>query len=314
MTSNNYSIEKTNRPVIKRRNKYGGGMVSKPTMGGIIANVFIYLFMVITIFVCIIPIWHVVMSSISEGKVLLAKSGLVVMPVGKINITGYKMVFSDSSILKGYMNTIIYVCGATIFGLILNVIAGYVLSRKSMLQKPLTILVLITMMFSGGLIPTYMVIRSIGWVGTMWAILIPGCTHAVYMMIMVTAFRNVPSEIIEASMIDGAKHLRIMLQIMLPQCVSMMTVVILFSVVQQWNSWFPASIYLSTKSELWPLQLWIKQIVAQNEDFLQVANPNFDRYLIQYAVIVAATLPILCLFPIFQKYIEKGVLIGGVKG
>jgi putative aldouronate transport system permease protein len=295
-------------------NKYKGGMVGKASTVGYLADIAIILIMIISVFCFIIPIWHVVMASISNGKLLAAHDGLVLIPVGEMTLNGYKLIFSDANVLKGYMNTLIFVVGATMFGLVLNIIAGYVASRDTMLSKPFTIIILFTMIFNGGLIPTYMVIRALGWVGTRWALLIPGCTHAVYMMIMITAFRTVPEETVEAARIDGAGHIRTMVRIMLPQCTSMVTVVVLFSVVQQWNSWFPASIYLSTKRDLWPLQLWIKQIVAQNADFLTSTAPDYNRILIQYAVIVAATIPILCAFPFFQNHIEKGVLIGGVKG
>lgn len=290
------------------------GMVERLSFGGIIADIAIISILVILSFCFIVPIWHVIMSSFSDGKVLAAKSGIVFLPVGEMNLNGYKLVFSDTSIIRGYINTIIYVVGATFFSIVLNVLAGYTLSRNTLFKTPLILFVLITMVFSGGLIPTYMVIRSLGWVGTMWAILIPGCTHAFYMMIMMTAFRQVPKEIVEAANIDGAGHLRLMFKIMLPQVRNIITVVLLFSVVQQWNSWFPASIYLSTARELWPLQLWIKQIVASNQDFLTSTNPDYNRYLIQYAVIAIATMPILIAYPFFQKYLEQGQLIGGVKG
>jgi len=297
-----------------KKKSYTSGMINKQTVGGRAADIIIALFLILCCFVFIVPIWHVIMASLSNGKILSAKSGLVLFPVGDINFNGYKLVFADASIVRGYLNTIIYVVGATFFSLALNISAGYALSRDTMLKKPLIMLVLITVMFSGGLIPTYMVIRTLGWVGSMWAILIPGCTNAMYMMIMMSGFNDVPKESVEAAYIDGAGHFRIMMRIMLPQTMSIVTIIVLFSVVQQWNSWFPASIYLSSKRDLWPLQLWIKQIVAQNTGFLTSTNPNYDRYLIQYASIVIATIPILAAFPFFQKYIEKGVLIGGVKG
>ena len=134
------------------------------------------------------------------------------------------------------------------------------------------------------------------------------------MIMMMNAFNSVPHEMYEAARIDGAGHFRTMWQVMLPQAMNLGFVIILNSVVMQWNSWLQASIYVTNKKDLWPLQLWIKQITADNENFLRSENPDYNRYLIQYAVIVAATLPILLLFPFFQDKLEKGVIAGGVKG
>ena len=278
-----------------------------------LANVIIGIFLLGVAFVSIIPMWHVLMASLSDGKRLLAHEGLLWLPVGQANLGGYKIMFADLSILKGYLNTIIYVVGVTGFAVFFNTLGGYVLSRETRLKGILTIFVTFTMLFSGGLIPSYMVIRTLGWVGTRWALLIPGCTNAFFLIMLMNAFRNVPASTVESARIDGAGHLRVMFQIILPQAKSMLTVVIIQTVVMQWNSWFPASIYIPNKRDLWPLQLWIKQLVADNANILQAANPDYNRWLIQYVVIVAATLPILVAFPFFQKRLESGMLIGGVK-
>mgnify|MGYP002802348192 FL=1 len=135
-----------------------------------------------------------------------------------------------------------------------------------------------------------------------------------FMIMMMNAFNSVPKEMYEAARIDGAGHLRTMWQVMLPQAMNLGFVIILNSVVGQWNSWLPASIYVTNKKDLWPLQLWIRQITADSENFLRSSNPDYNRYLIEYAVIVAATLPILLAFPFFQNKLEKGVIAGGVKG
>jgi putative aldouronate transport system permease protein len=195
----------------------------------------------------------------------------------------------------------------------LEVIAGYVLSRKVRIKNFLSIFILFTMMFSGGLVPTFMVIKKLGMVGTMWSLIIPGSTNAAFIFIMMNAFLQVPESTVEAAEIDGAGHFTLMFRIMLPQALSLTTVIVLNSVLLQWNSWYAASIYVATNRSLWPLQLWIKQIVAQNTEFLNTTNPDYNRYLIQYAVITLATYPILIVFPFFLKYIEKGVLLGGVK-
>lgn len=282
-------------------------------LGNNIANTVIAALLLFVAFVSFIPLWHVLMASLSDGRRLLAHEGLLWLPAGQASLGGYRIMFADLSILTGYLNTIIYVVGATFFGILINTSGGYVLSRDSRLKSILTIFVTFTMLFNGGLIPTYMVIRALGWVGTRWAILIPGCTNAFFLIMLMNAFRNVPASTVESARIDGAGHLRVMFQIMLPQAKSMLTVVMINSVVMQWNSWFPASIYVPNRRELWPLQLWIRQLVADNANILQAANPDFDRWLVQYAVIIAASLPILITFPFFQKRLESGMIIGGVK-
>lgn len=296
------------------RPKKHDGMVEEHSTIGLIIDITIAIFMLGIIFICLVPVWHVIMSSISDGRSLLATGGLVLWPVQSTTLAGYKLLFSNTTILRGYLNTIIYVIGATSVGFILNVIGAYVLSRDTMYRKPLHVFIFVTILFNGGLIPTFLVIRALGMVGTMWALIIPGSTNAIYMIIMGTAFRTVSRETVEAAELDGAGHLSIMFRVILPQALSMSTVIILFSVVQHWNAWFPASIYVPSQRNLWPIQLWIRQIVTENAAFLQTQNPDFNRYLIQYAVIVVATLPILAIFPFFLKYIEKGIVLGGVKG
>jgi len=289
-------------------------MVEKQSLIGFFIDTIIVGVMLTIIFISVVPIWHVLMSSISDGKFLLAKGGLILWPVKEFNLQGYALLFANLDILRGYLNTILYVIGATTLGFIINVIGGYTLSRNTMFTKPLYVLLFLTVLFNGGLIPSYIVIRSLGMVGTMWALIIPGCTNAIYLIIMSTSFRAVAKESIEAAEIDGAGHFDIMFKVILPQALSMATVTILFTVVGQWNSWFPASIYVPSQRDLWPIQLWIRQIVSENVGFLMTQNPDYNRYLIQYAVIIVATLPILIAFPFFLKYIEKGIVLGGVKG
>ena len=175
-------------------------------------------------------------------------------------------------------------------------------------------------MFNGGLIPTYMIIRKIGWVGTRWALLIPGAANAFYIVIMKSAFEQLPDSYEESAKIDGAGFFTIMLKILVPLVKSTIAVIVLFTVVIQWNSWFPASIYISTKRELWPLQLVMREILVQNESsqFISSADAaemsDMVKELVRYTTAVVGTLPVLCVYPFVQKYFVKGVTLGGVKG
>lgn len=289
-------------------------MIENPSVGDRIADIVIIAVCGLIALCSVIPMWHVLMSSFSDGRSLLAHKGLVLWPVGDATADGYVHIFKDASIVRGYLNSIIYTVGATALGFIIAAMSGYALSRDTRLRTPMILFLTATVLFGGGMVPTYMVIKALGWVETPWALIIPGCTNSMFMIMMMNAFRQVPHEMYEAARIDGAGHVKTMWRIMLPQAMNLGSVIILNSVVGQWNSWLPASIYVPQSRKLWPLQLVINQITAQNEDFLKTSNPDYSRYLIQYAVIIAAIAPIIILFPFFQDKLEKGVIGGGIKG
>lgn len=228
-------------------------MVESSSFAGHMANVILGLVLLLIAFCSIVPMWHVLMASISEGRDLFAKDGLVLLPVGGLNFEGYKLVFSDPSILRSYAVTVFYVVGTAGLGLLLNVLGGYVLSQNSRLKPFFVAMLMFSMMFSGGLIPSYIVNSRLGLVGSPLAII-------------------------------------------------------------TWNAWFEASIYLPRQRKWWPLQLLIRDLTAKNQDFLNYANPDYNRYLIQYVVIVIATLPVLLTFPFFQKRLEENMVVGAVKG
>lgn len=305
--------------VIRRKNKKTEeepqlNMIEHPGLGDRIVDVIVIVVCGLIGLCAVLPMWHVLMSSVSDGKALMAHEGLVLFPVGGFTLDGFKHIFKNVSIFQGYFNTILYTAGATGIGFLLAVMTGYALSRETRIKPIMMGIIMFTMLFGGGMVPTYMVIRALGWVGTRWSLLIPGCTNAMFIIMMMNAFNGVPKEMYEAARIDGAGHFRTMWQIMLPQAMNLGSVIILNSVVGQWNSWLPASIYVPNQKKLWPLQLWVKQITADSENFLNSSNPDYSRYLISFAVIVAASLPIIVLFPFFQDKLEKGVIAGGIKG
>ena len=298
----------------KVKTKYrNGGMVEKNSVLGWIADIIIYALLIVMMFICIIPLWYSLVASFSDGFTLYTSEGMIWLPVGKLSLEGYKHIFETNNVLLGYGNTILYVVSATLLGFALNVLAGYVLSRSTRYRGIMILFVMFTMMFGGGLIPTYIVLRSLGFVNNPLAIIIPTCTNAYFMILMMNAYLGVPQSTVEAAQLDGAGHFRLMFQICLPQCMSIATVVLLYSVVFQWNSWFQAYVYLSSAKEWWPLQLVVNNMISENTTFTQSANIDYSRYLIQYGLVVVATIPILCAFPFFQKYIEKGAVLGGVK-
>lgn len=306
--------ERLARRTRRVQNETSGRMIQSNSSLSIVTDVVLILFMAIVAFCSIVPLWHVLVSSVSDGQLLLSHEGLASWPVGKITLGGYKLSLRDNSILLGYANTLIYVVGSVAFGFVLNVLGGYVLSRDTKLKSIFTLFVVFTMLFSGGMVPLYMVVRALKMTGTRWALILPHCTNAAFMIMCVKAYQSVPESTVEAARIDGAGHIRIIFQIMLPQCFSFILVTMVNSAIIAWNAWLSASIYVPMDKTRWPLQLWIRELVSANKDFLNWTNPDYTRYLIQYCVIALATLPLLMMFPLFIKRLEKGMALGAVKG
>ncbi|NLO83818.1 MAG: carbohydrate ABC transporter permease [Clostridiales bacterium] len=294
-------------------------MIEKMTPSRVIFNIFNALFMVLLCIVCIAPLWHVVMASVSNPRALMASSGLLFFPAGEFTLGGYELVFRNQSIYTGYLNTFIYVGSMTVFSAIFTTIAGFVLSRKTKLQKPLTLIVLFTMMFSGGLIPSYMVNLKLGLINNRLAIIIPGLLNAYYIIIMKSSFEQLPVSFEESARLDGAGPLRTLVSILVPLVKATIAVVVMFVLVQQWNSWFQASIYLPKRRDLWPLQLYLREMLVQNDVSRVMSGNDATRAadsmanLVKYGTTVVATLPILCAYPFAQKYFVTGVTLGGVK-
>lgn len=290
------------------------GMVESTSVGSHMANIILGLIIALVAFCSIVPMWHVLMSSLSTGKSLFAHDGLVLYPIGGLDLGGFKLIFKDGTVLRSYLVTIFYVVAVSLTGLVLNVLGGYVLSQPSKLRPFLIVFMMFSMMFSGGIIPSYMVNRALGLVGSPLAVILPGCTNAVFVIMMMNSYLQVPQATVEAARIDGAGHLTVMFQVMLPQAKGMALVVLIQTALGAWNDWYGASIYLARSKEWWPLQLVIKDLVERNQDFLNFANPDYNRYLIQYVAIVIATLPVLLLLPAFIKKLEDNMIAGAVKG
>lgn len=296
-------------------------MVEKVSFSRIVFNLLNYGFMILLCIACIAPLWHVLMASVSDPRELMASTGLLFKPLGNATLKGYQLVFRNQNIITGYINTLIYVFVTTVLGTTLTVIAGFVLSRENLkLKAPITLFILFTMMFSGGLIPTYMVVKELGMINTSAAVIVPGVINAFYIIMMKSAFEQLPASYEESAKLDGAGPLTILVKILVPLIKSTIAVIVMFIIVQQWNSWFQASIYLTKRRDLWPLQLFMREILVQNDTGKILSGSDaqskadFTTNLVKYCVTVVGTLPILCVYPFAQKYFVKGVTIGGVKG
>ena len=266
-------------------------------------------------FVCLYPMLYVVFASFSNATALSMAHGFLWRPAG-FSLGGYKLVFENPSFLTGYYNTFIYVFGGTAINLFLSSLGAYVLSRKHLIiRKPLTILIMLTMYFSGGMVPNFLTISAYGMYNTAWAIILPTAVSTYNMIVMRTTFAAVPEALRESAYIDGANDFVILYRIYIPVSKATMAVIILFYVVSQWNSWFPAMIYLRD-SKKWPLQMILREILINDAagGISDDADAQYLQELIKYCTIIVATVPILCIYPFVQKYFMKGVMLGSVKG
>jgi len=268
---------------------------------------------------CVYPLVYVLFASFSDSTQLMAHKGLLFTPLG-FNLDTYKAVFENDMILTGYMNTLfILVVGVTI-SIFLTSLGAYFLSRKGIMFKNLILgVIMFTMFFSGGLIPFFLTVKGYGLYNTLWAVILPTAINTYNLIIMRTSFSQIPESLIESATIDGAGHLTVLFRIILPLSMAIIAVMILYYGVGIWNSWFNAMIFLNDRT-LFPLQLVLKEILIQNDTsaMMQGTTNAADTYKIsetlKYGVIVVATLPILMIYPLLQKYFVNGVMIGAIKG
>lgn len=293
--------------------------MAEKSLGYRIFSGFNYLFLAALALACLYPFYYVVVVSVSDPNELMRHGGLLLAPLKKMTLDGYRMVFSNKLVISGYRNTLIILFVGLIFNLVLTTLGAYVLSlRKLLLRKPLTILVIVTMYFSGGMVPAYLNVRSLGMMDSLWALILPGAITTSNLIIMRSAFMNVPDSLAEAAQIDGASHLQILVQVMLPLVKATLAVMVLYYGVAHWNSWFNASIYLRTNTK-YPLQLVLRNILMESQttdmmsDIGAAESPQV-LMLLKYALIVVSSVPIICIYPFLQRFFQKGVTLGAVKG
>lgn len=278
-------------------------------------NVFLFFLMIVMVY----PIWYVVMASFSDGNLLMAHNGILWKPLG-FSVESYKLMSTNPMIFKSYGNTIYLVLVSTVLNIIFTSIGGYFLSRKGAIWiKYIMIMVVVSMFFNGGLIPTYIVNTKLYHLRNSYlALILPGLINTFNLIIMKTSFEAIPESLIESARLDGASHWRILFSIVLPLAKATVAVIVLYYAVAHWNAWFQASIYLSSR-EKYPLQLILREILISNDTSSMTAggvseDVNSIAETIKYAVIVVSTVPILCVYPFLQKYFAKGALVGAVKG
>jgi len=269
-------------------------------------------------FCCFAPMLHVLCCSISDPVALTRDQGFHLYPIFPLNFSGYKTVLSYRNIAIGYANTIFYVVVGTLLNLVLTTVAAYVLSRKRFSPRNKVMLFLaFTMLFNGGMIPNYMLVRNLGLLDTRAAVLLPSAFSVFNLVIMRTSFAEIPDSLEESARLDGANDLQILVRIILPVSKATVAVIALFVAISFWNSWFTASIYLQDRDK-WPLQMFLREILITTSqrslDSGVRMNTVVQQTLVKYCTIVVATVPILCIYPFVQKYFVKGVMLGSIKG
>lgn len=268
--------------------------------------------------VCLYPILYVLFASLSDGNLLMAHKGVLIKPLG-FTTAVYRKILAYPMLLSSYLNTLKIIAITLVFNIVLTSFGAYFLSRKNVVGENLIMmLILITMYFNGGLIPNYLLVKSLNLINTHWALILPAALNTYNLIVLRTAFASVPDALCESAKIDGAGHFVILFKIVMPLSKASIAVIILYYMVAQWNSWFSAMIYID-KRTLYPLQLLLRELLIQN-DTSSMTQGVTDGDLqaisetMKYAIVVVATLPILCIYPYLQKYFTKGVMIGAVKG
>ena len=281
-----------------------------------ILNILIMLFL---IFITVYPMYYVVVASFSDPLLIRSHTGPLFSILGTPTLQGYQKTLSNKSLFTGFRNTLFYLFVGTFLQLFLTSLAAYVLSRKNfMIRKGVMKMFIFTMFFNGGLIPMFFAIRNTGVYNTIWVSSIPYAISAYNMIIMRTFFETIPESLEEAAIIDGANDFSVFSKVILPLSKPIIAVMVLYYGVGQWNSWFPAAMFTRDR-KLYPLQMILREILIENQtqsaDNLTAAmEDTFTKELVKYCTIVVSTFPILAIYPFLQKYFEKGVMIGAVKG
>lgn len=292
----------------------------KESAGDRLFDIINYILLAIVLTIVLYPLIFVAVASISNPAAVV--KGEVWLLPKDINFAGYEKVFANKEILNGYMNTILYTVVGTIVNVGMTILAAYPLSRKDFRGRNIfTALFVFTMFFSGGLIPTYLIVKDLGMTNTMWALIIPNAVAVWNIIIMRTFFQqSIPFEIQESAQMDGCGNFKILLRIILPLSMPILAVMTLFYSVAHWNSFFSALIYL-TERDKYPLQLFLREILIQSnmQDMIQTSEESLAKTImeaesIKYALVIVANLPILMLYPFLQRYFVKGMVIGAIKG
>lgn len=265
------------------------------------------------------PLYFVIIASFSQPEAVL-NGKLRFLPIG-FNLESYQMVVQEEKVWIGYRNTILYTILGTIINLFLTTLGAYSLSRKDMPARTLlTFVISFTMLFGGGMIPVYMVVKNLKLTDTIWAMVIPNAIATYNLLVMKNYFQSsIPDELQEAAAIDGCDHFRTLIKVVLPLSTPIIAVIVLFYAVGHWNAFFNAVLYLRNQ-DLFPLQIVLRDILLQNSleavggDLTGMYEKVMRGETMKYALIIVASLPVILIYPFVQKYFVKGIMVGAIKG
>lgn len=282
------------------------------------ADIFFHVFLILISAICLFPFIHVFSKSISEESFVIANK-IVLLPKG-FSLNAYSKIFSDVSILRSMYVTVVITVAFTTLGMFLTVCAAYALSRKELKgRKLITFIILVTMYFTAGTIPDYLLMNSLHMLDTWWCLILPLCFAPYNLLIMKNNFAaSIPDSLVESALIDGASHFKILGSIVVPLSKPIMATIALFYAVGRWNSYSDALYYIKQRTDLRPLQLKLYYlVVAASESFQAeggVVGVLTNPEVLKAACVMFATIPIICIYPFVQKYFVQGTMIGAVKG
>ncbi|GAA4849496.1 carbohydrate ABC transporter permease [Paenibacillus vulneris] len=261
----------------------------------------------------VIPVMYVVSVSITPFSEVLKNGGFVFIP-GKIDLTAYKELFTTTGIPRSLWVTAVLTVIGTAVNLVLTLLMAYPLSRKKMPGRSFFLLMVVfTMLFNGGLIPTYIVVKNLGLLNSIWSMILPNAIWTFNILIMKSFFENLPEELFESARMDGAKELSILMKIVVPLSVPSLMTIGLFYTVGHWNEFYQAIMYMTDRN-WFPLQVVVREILVQTQKPLENVENLMPTETVQMAAVITASLPIIVLYPFLQKHFTKGMLLGAIKG
>lgn len=286
-------------------------------------HLFCNVLMAALILITAYPMLYVVFCSLSDPVdfALAQGQGMMWRPAG-FSLEGYRNVLRMDSIWTGYKNTLIYVSAGTVISMAMTISGAFIFAHKDfMLKGPLMRLAVFTMYFSGGMIPTYLTVQQMGLLNTYWAVILPGCVSVYNLIVLRTSFQGIPPALLESAHIDGAGDWVTLTRIILPLSTASLATITLFYMVTYWGAWYNAMVYLQSSRSMYPLQLYLREILLKDdtvETYMEsLAGRGANNYLlkevIKYCTIIVSTLPILLVYPFLQKYFVKGVMVGAIK-
>ena len=292
----------------------------KKGIGSKVFDAFNVVFLSLISIMAIYPFLYVLFSSFSDPILLMKHKGILLKPLG-FSIEGYKLVFANNDIINGYGVTLFLVSVGTTANMFMTLIFAYVLSKRdAMWNGFLSVMVIITMFFNGGLIPTFLVVKSLGLHDSLWSLILPGLISTYNLIIMRTAIMGVPIELEESAELDGAGEITILTKIIVPMCVPTLAALSLFYAVGHWNNWSSALVYIKTPTK-YPLQLVLRSILVQNStgghtvgQAYEASQAEAAKRLLKYSTVIVSIVPIMMIYPFIQKYFTQGIMIGALKG